>query len=187
MHWAVCALAFAASLEKFAINLCCERPTVFRCAENQKGLTVMTADTILFVLMMPDIGFYTKAPNFESASGKIQVTAASTDFLSAKASSGAVSCNLETVPSKCKIRAVSGKVTVNLPENSDFTANVNTTSGSFESDFALKKTVTPIYAAMAVPILISKQLRVILIFGRNKRFEKKQAQNVGKNPFHREE
>lgn len=76
---------------------------------------------------------------FESASGKIKVTAASVDSLSAKTASGDISCELEAAPSECKLRAVSGAVTLSLPEDSDFTANISTTSGDFESDFALKK------------------------------------------------
>ena len=75
--------------------------------------------------------------HFESASGKIKVTAASVDSLSAKATSGAVFCELDVTPSECRIRAVSGEVTLILPDASDFTANISTTSGDFESDFAL--------------------------------------------------
>lgn len=76
---------------------------------------------------------------FESASGKITVTAESVDSLTVKATSGAVLCALETTPSECKLHAVSGKVTLILPDASDFTAKISTTSGDFESDFALKK------------------------------------------------
>lgn len=76
---------------------------------------------------------------FESASGKIKVTAASVDSLSAKATSGAVFCGFEAIPSQCRLRAVSGEVTLSLPEDADFTANIRTTSGVFASDFALKK------------------------------------------------
>ena len=77
--------------------------------------------------------------SFESASGKIKVTAASVDSLSAKATSGSVSCEFEAAPSACKLHAVSGEVTLILPDASDFTANISTTSGDFESDFALKR------------------------------------------------
>lgn len=41
--------------------------------KNQKGLTVMTADTVLYVLMMLSIGFYTKAPNFFRISAAISL------------------------------------------------------------------------------------------------------------------
>lgn len=77
--------------------------------------------------------------SLESASGKIQVTAVSVNSISAKSTSGAVSCELEATPSECKLHAVSGEVTLNLPDDSDFTANISTTSGDFKSDFALKK------------------------------------------------
>lgn len=75
----------------------------------------------------------------ESVSGKINVTAASVDSLSVKATSGAVSGTLEATPSECKLRAVSGDVTLILPDSPDFTAKISTASGDFESDFALKK------------------------------------------------
>lgn len=75
----------------------------------------------------------------ESASGKINVTAALVDSLSVKATSGAVSCEFEATPSECRLRAVSGEVTLILPDDPDFTAKISTASGDFESDFALKK------------------------------------------------
>lgn len=75
----------------------------------------------------------------ESVSGKINVTAASVDSLSVKATSGAVSGTFEVTPSECKLRAVSGDVTLILPDAPDFTAKIKTASGNFESDFALKK------------------------------------------------
>lgn len=76
--------------------------------------------------------------NLESTSGKIHITAASIDSLSAKAASGAVSCELDATPSECRLRAVSGAVTLILPDTSDFTAKISTASGDFASDFALK-------------------------------------------------
>ena len=75
----------------------------------------------------------------ESASGKIKVTAALVDSLSAKSTSGDVSCELEDIPTECKLNAVSGEISLILPDASDFTANISSTSGEFESDFALKK------------------------------------------------
>ncbi|MGM9612542.1 MAG: DUF4097 family beta strand repeat-containing protein [Butyricicoccus sp.] len=76
---------------------------------------------------------------FESASGRIKVTGTSVAALSAKTTSGDISCELDTAPSECKLHAVSGKVTLVLPEDADFIAHISTTSGDFESDFALKK------------------------------------------------
>lgn len=77
--------------------------------------------------------------HFDSVSGKINVTAALIDSLSAKAVSGDIFCKLEVTPPECKLNAVSGKVTLIIPDDSDFTAKISTTSGDFESDFALKK------------------------------------------------
>ena len=76
---------------------------------------------------------------FESTSGRIEVTAALVDSLSVKSNSGAVFCGLEAVPAECKLHAVSGGIELSLPADSDFTATVSTTSGSFDSDFAMKK------------------------------------------------
>lgn len=41
--------------------------------KNQKALTVMTADTVLFVLMMLSIGLYTKSPDFFRISAAISL------------------------------------------------------------------------------------------------------------------
>ena len=65
--------------------------------------------------------------------------AAFIDSLAANAASGDISCGLEAVPSECRLHAVSSRVSLGLPENSDFTADISTTSGDFESDFELKK------------------------------------------------
>lgn len=74
-----------------------------------------------------------------SISGKINAAAASVDSLSAGSTSGAVSCELAAAPSACKLQAVSGRVTLILPDDSGFTAKVSTSSGDFTSDFALKR------------------------------------------------
>ena len=79
------------------------------------------------------------AAELESASGRIVLTAASLDSLSAKTASGAIRCELEAAPSTCRLCSTSGDVALSLPEDADFTAKVSTTSGGFESDFALKK------------------------------------------------
>lgn len=77
--------------------------------------------------------------SFSAASGKISVTAGAADSLSAKTASGDVSYMLDVMPSNCSAKTASGSVTVTLPEDSDFTATVDTTSGDFASDLALKK------------------------------------------------
>ncbi|MDO5322721.1 MAG: DUF4097 family beta strand repeat-containing protein [Clostridia bacterium] len=79
------------------------------------------------------------AAELESASGRIALTAASLDSLSTKTTSGAIRCELEAAPSTCRLRSTSSDVALSLPEDADFTAKVSTTSGDFESDFALKK------------------------------------------------
>ena len=79
------------------------------------------------------------AAEFESASGRIALTAAAVDSLTAKTASGTISCELEAAPSACRLRSTSGDVALRLPEDADFSAKVSTTSGDFESDFALKK------------------------------------------------
>ncbi|MGN1248538.1 MAG: DUF4097 family beta strand repeat-containing protein [Candidatus Spyradocola sp.] len=75
----------------------------------------------------------------ESASGSITLAASSVDDLTARGTSGAVTCDLAVTPARCRLHAVSGEVTLTLPEDAAFTARVTTTSGSIQSDFALKK------------------------------------------------
>ena len=75
----------------------------------------------------------------KSASGKIGLSAALVDALAVKSTSGAVSCGLEAAPSECTLRAVSGSIALILPDAPDFTARIRTTSGDFESEFAMKK------------------------------------------------
>ena len=79
------------------------------------------------------------AAELESASGGMQISAASLDSLSLRSTSGEVDCALASVPSMCSIHAVSGEVALSLPADADFTAEVRTTSGDFESDFALRR------------------------------------------------
>lgn len=74
-----------------------------------------------------------------SVSGRITVKGASADALSAKTTSGDVSCALEATPSECRLRSVSGAIALRLPQDAEFTARVHSTSGDFESDFALEK------------------------------------------------
>ena len=74
-----------------------------------------------------------------SVSGRITVKGASADAISAKTTSGDVSCALEATPSECDFHSVSGAIALRLPQNAEFTARVHSTSGDFESDFALEK------------------------------------------------
>lgn len=75
----------------------------------------------------------------ESASGSISLTASSVEDLTARGTSGAVTCDLKVTPARCRLHSVSGEVELILPEDAAFTARVSTTSGSIQSDFALKK------------------------------------------------
>ena len=77
--------------------------------------------------------------DFESTSGRIGVTAESIDALRVEAVSGAVTCELAAAPSECTVQTVSGRVNLALPEDSDFTAKIRTTSGNFDAELALKR------------------------------------------------
>lgn len=77
--------------------------------------------------------------DIESVSGKININADSIEDFSAESTSGNIFCKLNVTPRESEISATSGKVTLILPENPDFTAKISTVSGDFESDFALKK------------------------------------------------
>ena len=82
---------------------------------------------------------HAEGAQFESASGDIHLAAASVEALSVKSASGDVDCALASTPSSCELHAASGEVALGLPEDADFTAEVRTTSGDFESDFALRR------------------------------------------------
>ena len=79
------------------------------------------------------------AVELESASGGMQISAASLDSLSVRSTSGEVDCALASVPPACSIHAVSGDVALSLPADADFTADVRTTSGDLASDFAMRR------------------------------------------------
>ena len=77
--------------------------------------------------------------DFSTASGKIEVTANEIKSISSTSASGSIIYDLLEVPSKCKANSVSGKVTLKFPEDAGFTLKVDTVSGTFDYDFALKK------------------------------------------------
>lgn len=81
----------------------------------------------------------TGAAVFGSASGDINIKASESDDLSVESTSGNISCEAAVIPQKCELHAVSGRVRLTLPENSGFVAKIKSTSGVFDSDFALKK------------------------------------------------
>ena len=74
-----------------------------------------------------------------STSGRITVAADSIKSLWVEAVSGAVTCELAAAPSECTVRTTSGRVNLALPDDADFTAEIRTTSGDFDSELALKR------------------------------------------------
>lgn len=76
--------------------------------------------------------------NLGSVSGKIEVVADEIERITVDSTSGQIDCSLVAFK-KCNLKAVSGSVNLFLPENAEFVAEVNSTSGDFTSDFALKK------------------------------------------------
>ena len=94
----------------------------------------------------------------ETTSGKITVTAGTVGQLKLRSTSGdselrlqqgdavTVNCtsgssvlHLDTLPASVKISKTSGDVALYVPENADFKAIVDMTSGKFDSDIMLKK------------------------------------------------
>lgn len=76
---------------------------------------------------------------FDAASGGIEVTAEAADSIRAETASGGVRLELAGMPAECSVRTTSGGVELRLPEDAGFTAQVETTSGDLESEYALKK------------------------------------------------
>lgn len=77
--------------------------------------------------------------SLDSSSGDMQVEAEYTAKLSASTSSGNKTIKLAKMPSETKLNSSSGAVTLYLPENAEFTANINTSSGEVSYDLALTK------------------------------------------------
>jgi DUF4097 and DUF4098 domain-containing protein YvlB len=75
----------------------------------------------------------------EASSGDIDITAEKTGELDAEASSGKIVVRLENMPADTDIDTSSGNVKVYVPEDADFTADIDTSSGDFDSDLALSK------------------------------------------------
>lgn len=77
--------------------------------------------------------------DFDSASGKIDVVANELSGFSANSASGDISCEMKKAVSKCEIRTVSGEITLGMPDDLGFTVKIDSVSGNFRSDLALKK------------------------------------------------
>ena len=73
------------------------------------------------------------------SSGKIKLDAKRADSVTTDASSGDARLAFENVPSNMKLESSSGEITVSLPKNADFKAEVDTSSGKFESDIPCSK------------------------------------------------
>ena len=75
----------------------------------------------------------------DTSSGRISIDAEQTAELTASSSSGEKDIRLKEVPQKMRLTASSGDVTLTLPEKSDFTADINTASGSVSYDLQMSK------------------------------------------------
>lgn len=110
------------------------------------GATVITAeneaDEIKVLSASGAVNIYLSTAdvlNIDSASGEINVEAKSISEIGIVSASGAINTVLDATPKKCDIKSTSGKATLTLPGNADFKAEINTASGKFNSDFALKQ------------------------------------------------
>lgn len=74
----------------------------------------------------------------DSSSGKIALEIADAEKLKVDTSSGDITAEFASVPGSCSIDSSSGSVTVKVPEDGDYTFDVDTASGDFESDISLK-------------------------------------------------
>ncbi len=80
-----------------------------------------------------------KTAKFDSSSGKIKADLKSVDELSGDSSSGNMTFKTGKTPSKMSLDTSSGDVTLYLPEDGDFTIEVDTSSGDFESELSMSK------------------------------------------------
>ena len=74
-----------------------------------------------------------------TTSGGIKVIGNKIEKATIKSTSGTIECRLKEDFKKCTLNAISGEINLFLPGGIGFVANVNSTSGSFNSDFALKR------------------------------------------------
>ena len=75
----------------------------------------------------------------DTSSGEIEVTAENAGSVDAEASSGSIDLRFIKMPAAVDAETSSGRITVYVPENADFTADVDTSSGDFDSDLSLSK------------------------------------------------
>lgn len=74
-----------------------------------------------------------------STSGDSELRMQQGDAVTVNCTSGSSALHLDTLPASVKISKTSGDVALYVPEDADFKAVVDTTSGKFNSDLALKK------------------------------------------------
>ena len=75
----------------------------------------------------------------ETSSGDIKISAEHTDKLSVDSSSGDKVIRLAEMPSDTSIEASSGDIELYLPENADFTAEIDTASGDIDYELPMSK------------------------------------------------
>ncbi len=75
----------------------------------------------------------------DTSSGKINIDVKEADKVAADASSGDMKFQFENVPKKLRVDASSGDVTICVPKDADFEAEVDTSSGEFYSELALSR------------------------------------------------
>lgn len=80
-----------------------------------------------------------KKISINSTSGKINVTTNETIEALAKSTSGSISFKANRTFNMCNFKSTSGCISLGLNNNIGFVATINTSSGDFTSDFALKK------------------------------------------------
>ena len=71
----------------------------------------------------------------DTASGEVNISAGSFDLVNIDTSSGAVRTEFRAAPKKCRVDTASGKVVIALPDDAEFTADVDTASGDFTCEF----------------------------------------------------
>lgn len=80
-----------------------------------------------------------KDMDLDSSSGDKNVSVESADTVKSDASSGKTKMTFGQMPANTKIKASSGDVTLYVPKDSSFKADIDTSSGDFESDIPTSK------------------------------------------------
>ena len=75
----------------------------------------------------------------EATSGDIELRVQEAGSVDTETTSGRAVLHLDTMPASTDIEATSGDIKVYVPEDADFTADIDTSSGDFDSNFALSK------------------------------------------------